>query len=106
MLTAVIALWMFLVHLFTAKNPMFERELWKHGNLVTGIFFMLVIGLVMMATMALLPPMLQNLYGYSVFDAGLLLMPRGVGVSAAMKRMRASSTRSRRCTLSLRQISG
>lgn len=84
MLIAIIAFWMFLVHLFTAKNPMFERELWKHRNLVTGIFFMLVIGLVMMATMALLPPMLQNLYGYSVFDAGLLLMPRGVGVLITM----------------------
>lgn len=84
MLFAVIALWMFVVHLFTGKNPMFERELWKHRNLVTGIFFMLVIGLVMMATMALLPPMLQNLYGYSVFDAGLLLMPRGVGVLITM----------------------
>jgi DHA2 family multidrug resistance protein len=84
MLAAIIALWMFVVHLFTAKNPMFERELWKHRNLVTGIFFMLVIGLVMMATMALLPPMLQSLYGYSVFDAGLLLMPRGVGVLLMM----------------------
>ncbi len=84
MLAAVIALWMFAVHLFTGKNPMFERALWGYRNLVTGIFFMLVIGLVMMATMALLPPMLQNLYGYSVFDAGLLLMPRGVGVLITM----------------------
>lgn len=84
MLVAGIALWMFVVHLFTGKNPMFERALWKHRNLVTGIFFMLVIGLVMMATMALLPPMLQNLYGYSVFQTGMLLMPRGVGVVITM----------------------
>ncbi|MES2989271.1 MAG: DHA2 family efflux MFS transporter permease subunit [Pseudomonadota bacterium] len=84
MLAAVIALWMFVVHMFTAKNPMFERALWGNRNLVTAIFFMLVIGLVMMATMALLPPMLQTLYGYSVFDAGLLLMPRGVGVLITM----------------------
>jgi MFS transporter, DHA2 family, multidrug resistance protein len=84
MLVAIIALWMFLVQLFTAKSPMFERDLWKHRNLVTGIFFMLVIGLVMMATMALLPPMLQNLYGYSVFQTGLLLMPRGFGVVLTM----------------------
>ncbi|WP_346344745.1 DHA2 family efflux MFS transporter permease subunit [Sphingomonas sp. dw_22] len=84
MLIAIVALWMFLVHLVTGKNPMFERELWKHANLVTGIFFMLVIGLVMMATMALMPPMLQALYGYSVFDTGVLLMPRGVGVLLTM----------------------
>lgn len=83
-LVAAITLWMFVVHLFTGKRPMFERELWKDRNLVTAIGFMLVIGLVMMATMALLPPMLQQLYGYSVFDTGLLLMPRGFGVVATM----------------------
>ncbi len=45
---------------------------------------MLVIGVVMMATMALLPPMLQTLFGYSVIDTGMLLMPRGVGVVFTM----------------------
>lgn len=83
-LVAAITLWMFIVHLFTGKRPMFERELWKDRNLVTAIGFMLVIGLVMMATMALLPPMLQQLYGYSVFQTGLLLMPRGFGVVVTM----------------------
>ncbi|MFZ5747379.1 MAG: DHA2 family efflux MFS transporter permease subunit [Pseudomonadota bacterium] len=81
---AVVALWMFAVHMATGKRPMFERDLWKNRNLVTGIFFMQVIGLVMMATMALLPPMLQALYNYSVFDTGLLLMPRGFGVVLTM----------------------
>ncbi|RYD48810.1 MAG: MFS transporter, partial [Sphingomonadales bacterium] len=84
MLVAVIALWIFVVHMATAKNPMFERALWLNRNLVTAMFFMLVIGVVMMATMALLPPMLQNLYGHSVFDTGILLMPRGFGVILTM----------------------
>jgi DHA2 family multidrug resistance protein len=84
MLVAFIALWMFAVHMFTAKHPMFERELWKNRNLVTAILFMLVIGVVMMATMALLPPMLQSLYGHTVFDTGVLLMPRGFGVIVTM----------------------
>ena len=66
------------------KNPMFERGLWKNRNLVTAIAFMQVIGVVMMAVMALLPPMLQNLYGYSVLDTGILLMPRGIGVLLTM----------------------
>ncbi len=83
-LAAVIALWMFAVHMATAKNPMFERALWKNRNLVTALAFMLVVGVVMMATMALLPPMLQTLYGYPVVDTGLLLMPRGVGVLITM----------------------
>ncbi|MHA6719534.1 DHA2 family efflux MFS transporter permease subunit [Sphingomonas sp. RS6] len=84
LLLALIGFWMFGVHLITGKQPMFDRDLWKNRNLVTAVFFMLVIGLVMMATMALLPPMLQSLYGYSVFDTGVLLMPRGVGVMVTM----------------------
>lgn len=84
LLVTIIAFWMFAVHMFTAKHPMFERDLWKNRNLVTAVLFMLVIGVVMMATMALLPPMLQTLYGHSVFDTGLLLMPRGLGVVLTM----------------------
>ncbi|WP_275658176.1 DHA2 family efflux MFS transporter permease subunit [Sphingosinithalassobacter portus] len=83
-LTAFTALWIFVVHMALGKNPMFERGLWKNRNLVTAIAFMQVIGVVMMAVMALLPPMLQNLYGYSVLDTGILLMPRGIGVLLTM----------------------
>ncbi len=83
-LAAVIALWMFGVHMVTAKKPMFDRELFANRNLVTGLAFMLVVGVVMMATMALLPPMLQRIYGYPVMDTGWLMMPRGVGVLLSM----------------------
>lgn len=78
------ALWMFIVHMATGKKPMFERSLWKNRNLVTALAFMQVIGVVMMATMALLPPMLQVLFGYSVIDTGLLMIPRGFGVLCSM----------------------
>lgn len=71
---------MFAVHMFTGKHPMFDRALWRSFNLVAAIGFMLVIGVVMMATMTLLPPMMQTLYAYPVLDTGLLLMPRGIGV--------------------------
>lgn len=78
------AIWMFIVHMATGKNPMFERSLWRNRNLVTALAFMQVVGVVMMATMALLPPMLQSLYGYPVIETGLLMMPRGVGVLITM----------------------
>src|SRR6185437_2005680 len=45
---------------------------------------MFALGLVMLASSALLPPYLQNLGGYSVTDTGLLLAPRGVGTMFAM----------------------
>ena len=34
--------------------------------------------------MALLPPMLQNIYHYMPIDAGLILAPRGIGVFLGM----------------------
>lgn len=83
-LIAAVALWMFAVHMATGTNPMFDRSLWKNRNLVTAMAFMQVVGLVMMATMALLPPMLQSLYGYPVIETGLLLMPRGIGMLITM----------------------
>jgi DHA2 family multidrug resistance protein len=83
-MVAISAAWMFAVHLFTAERPMFDRALLRNRNLLTALGFMLVIGVLMMATMALLPPMLQSLYGYPVLDTGLLLVPRGVGIVASM----------------------
>jgi DHA2 family multidrug resistance protein len=81
---ALAAAWMFGVHMVTAKNPMFDREIFINRNMLTALFFMLVIGVIMFATMALLPPMLQRIWDYPVVDAGLLLAPRGVGVLATM----------------------
>jgi len=81
---ALAAAWMFAVHLATADAPMFDRSLLGNRNLLTGIGFMLVVGVLMMATMALLPPMLQSLFGYPVVDAGLLLAPRGLGIILSM----------------------
>ena len=81
---ALAAAWMFGVHLFTGKHPMIERTLITNRNMATGLFFMAVIGVIMFATMALLPPMLQRIWDYPVIDAGLLLAPRGVGVLITM----------------------
>jgi DHA2 family multidrug resistance protein len=81
---AAAALWMGIVHLATAKKPLFERTLFTNRNLVMGMIFMVVIGISTMAPMALLPPMLQQLFGYPVVDTGMMMAPRGVGVLMTM----------------------
>lgn len=83
-MVALGAAWLFFVQLFTARRPMFERAVFLNRNLLTGIGFMAVIGVLMTATLALLPPMLQSLYGYPVLTAGVLLMPRGIGIVGSM----------------------
>lgn len=77
--------WMALIHFTTARNTLFDRELFANPNFVFGIAFSLAMGVVMFATIALLPPMLQRLFGYGVIDTGEALMPRGVGTLLTMQ---------------------
>jgi DHA2 family multidrug resistance protein len=79
------ATWMVVIHFATAPAPMFERKLFADRNFGIALGFMIVIGIVMFAVMALLPPMLQNLFGYGVIDTGIVLMPRGVGILVSMQ---------------------
>lgn len=77
--------WMAVIHLGTARDGLFDRALFLDRNFAIAMGFMLAIGVVMFATMALLPPMLQQLMGYDVIGTGLVLMPRGIGVLISMQ---------------------
>jgi MFS transporter, DHA2 family, multidrug resistance protein len=72
--------WMALVHLVTAEKPLFPGRMFADTNFVASLIFMFLIGCVMMAVLALLPGLLQGIYGYPAVDAGWLLAPRGVGL--------------------------
>jgi DHA2 family multidrug resistance protein len=76
--------YLFIVHMFTSDKPFIPRAVFADRNFVSSMFLMFALGLVMLASSALLPPFLQNLGGYSVTDTGLLLAPRGVGTMFAM----------------------
>jgi DHA2 family multidrug resistance protein len=81
---AGLGLYMFLVHMVTAERPFLDPALFRDRNLSTGLFFIFVVGIVLLATLALLPPFLQDLMGYPVLTTGLVLAPRGVGTMIAM----------------------
>ena len=77
-------LYLFLVHMFTARHPFIEPALFKDRNLVVGLLLIFFMGIILLATLALLPPFLQNLAGYPVITTGFVLAPRGVGTMGAM----------------------
>ncbi len=81
---AGLAFYMFVTHMFTYEHPFLEPRLFKDRNFVLGTSFMFVIGIILLATMALLPPMLQHLVGFPVLTTGYVLAPRGVGTMVAM----------------------
>jgi DHA2 family multidrug resistance protein len=74
------ASWMFLVHMATTKDALFPRELFRDRNLLLAMGLFFLIGLVMLSIMALLPSLLQSIYGFPAIDAGWLLTPRGFGI--------------------------
>nr|WP_280639001.1 DHA2 family efflux MFS transporter permease subunit [Sphingomicrobium aestuariivivum] len=76
--------WMFIVHTVMGRETLFEREMFADRNFSIGLLFMVVTGVLLLAGLALLPPLLQKLYGYSVLQSGFLTMPRGVGILVSM----------------------
>jgi DHA2 family multidrug resistance protein len=83
-IVAASALYLFLVHTFTAKEPFVKPTLFRDRNFAAGTVFAFVLGLTYYASLALQPPYLQNLMNYPIVTAGLVLGPRGVGTMAAM----------------------
>ena len=81
---AIAASWMFVVHMVTAKHPLFERAMFTDRNFATSLVFMAATGVLLLAGLALLPPLLQNMYGYSVLQSGFLTAPRGLGTLVSM----------------------
>ena len=43
-----------------------------------------IIGIVLLASLALLPPLMQSLLGYPVITTGLVMGPRGIGTMFSM----------------------
>lgn len=81
---AGLAFYMFVVHMFTDKHPFLEPGLFKDRNYVVGLLFMFLMGVLILAVMALLPTFLQDLLGYPILTTGLVMAPRGVGTMLAM----------------------
>ena len=84
MVLAVLGFYLFIVHLLTTPHPFLEPAMFFDRNYATSLVFMFVMGIILLATMALLPPFLQGLMGYPVMTTGLVLAPRGLGTMAAM----------------------
>jgi DHA2 family multidrug resistance protein len=80
---AVVAGYLFVVHSATTKEPFIDLRIFKDRNYVIGNIFIVVIGVLMFAPLALLPSLLQGLLNYPVLTAGWITAQRGVGTLAA-----------------------
>lgn len=83
-IVSAVGFYYFFAHSFTTSRPFIQFALFKDRNFVTGCIFMTVMGLVLYSTMALASPYLQNVIGYPIITAGMLLASRGFGTFLAM----------------------
>ena len=76
----------FIGHTLTrpAGQTFVDFRLLKNPNYVTGLLLIFVVGVVLFATRALMPTMLQGLMNYPAALAGLVTAPSGLGTMAAM----------------------
>jgi MFS transporter, DHA2 family, multidrug resistance protein len=80
----VLGFYLFTVHTMSARDPFIDPALFRDRNFMIGIILIFVVGVVLLATLAMLTPYLETLMKYPVLTAGLVLAPRGVGTMAAM----------------------
>jgi DHA2 family multidrug resistance protein len=83
-IVSIAGFYYFFAHSFTTEKPFIQFAIFKDRNFIGGCVFMTVIGLVLFSTMALASPFLQNVIGYPIITAGLLLASRGCGTFVAM----------------------
>ncbi len=78
------AFWMFFIHNRSVKDKLFPTAMMANSNFMIGAAFMLLMGIANVALSAVMPSMLQQIYGYDVMDTGILMAPRGCGVMVMM----------------------
>ncbi len=81
---AITGFWVFTVHLLTSDNPFIDPKIFVDRNFATGLVFIFVIGIILLASLALLPPMLSTIFGYPTITTGIVMAPRGVGTMISM----------------------
>ncbi|WP_397452949.1 DHA2 family efflux MFS transporter permease subunit [Pseudomonas sp. NA-150] len=75
--------YLFFVHMFTRKTHFLSKDLFNDRNFVLSTIIFFAVGFVLLSTMALTSPMLDEILGYPPITTGLMTVPRGVGLVGA-----------------------
>ncbi|MGA2293329.1 MDR family MFS transporter [Bradyrhizobium sp.] len=81
---SVLGFYLFTVHVLTAKVHFLNEALLRDRNFMLSTIMVFAAGFVLLPTLALTAPMLEDLLNYPVDTAGYMLMPRGVTLVGAL----------------------
>src|SRR5947209_6740274 len=76
---AIAGLVFFVIRELMTRDPVVHLNVFKIRTYSTGVFLMTVLGFVLYGSTVLLPLWLQTLMGYSALQAGMAMLPRGLG---------------------------
>jgi MFS transporter, DHA2 family, multidrug resistance protein len=74
----------FVIWELRSKDPIVDLRVLANRNFAVGTSLMVVMGIVLYGTIALLPLFLQTLLGYPAVSSGMAVSPRGFGAIASM----------------------
>jgi DHA2 family multidrug resistance protein len=80
---AVSALYVFVIHITTARTPFVDPALFKNRNFAIGMVYIFMLAMLIFGFLGIFPAMLQKHLNYSVLASGLLLSPRGLATFVA-----------------------
>ncbi len=81
---AAVGLSVFIVNELIRAHPIVNLKVFRVRTYATGVFLMTTLGFVLYGSLVLIPIFLQTLLGYSALDAGVAMLPRGLGSFIAM----------------------
>jgi DHA2 family multidrug resistance protein len=81
---AILGLTAFVIRELTTEHPIVDLTILKIRTYATGVFLITVLGFVLYGSTVLVPLLLQTLLGYPALQAGMAMLPRGLGSFVAM----------------------
>lgn len=78
-----LGLYLFLMHVLTKQAHFLNKSLFRDRNFVLSTIIFFAVGFVLLSTMALTSPMLDEILGYPPDTTGALTIPRGIGLVGA-----------------------
>ena len=83
-IASVLGFYLFVVHALTKKEHFLRTAIFRDRNLVLSTVMSFAVGFVLLPTLALTSPMLEELLNYPVDTAGYMTIPRGTALVGAL----------------------
>jgi DHA2 family multidrug resistance protein len=74
----------FIIRELTTEHPVVDLSVFKIRTYATGVVLMTVLGFILYGSTVLVPLLLQTILGYPALQAGIAMLPRGLGSFIAM----------------------